>query len=82
MNHLSCREALARLYDYLDGELEGKDAEAIQRHLDICRECYPHVNFCRTFQDTIRRAASGQPEAPAELRARILELLRAEGIDR
>lgn len=80
MNTLDCRQALARLYEYLDGELTGERAEQVRHHLDICRGCYPHVNFCRSFQDALRRAAEGQAPPPAELRARVLELLRAEGL--
>lgn len=80
MNKLDCRQALARLYEYLDGELTDERAAQVRHHLEICKGCYPHVNFCRSFQDALHRAGQCQPDAPAELRARVLELLRAEGV--
>ncbi len=81
MKKTNCREAAARLYEYLDGELTPESAEAIREHLELCQSCYPHLCFARAFQETLRRAARGQPNAPDHLRAKLAELLRAEGLD-
>lgn len=80
MNTLTCKEVLARLYEYLDGELPAEDLAAVREHLERCQECYPQLRFCQSFQEALRRAAHGQPGAPPALRARIADLLRAEGI--
>lgn len=81
MNRTNCREALARLFEFLDGELTPESAESIRHHLEICQACYPSFCFAQAFRDTLRRAACGQPAAPAHLREKIAALLRAEGLD-
>lgn len=80
MNRIDCIEALSKLYDYLDGELEAEDSEAVRHHMEVCQGCYPFLRFCSSFQDALHRAANGQTEAPPALRSRISDLLRAEGI--
>ncbi len=80
MNRIDCIEALSKLYDYLDGELEADDSDAVRHHMEVCQGCYPFLRFCSSFQDALHRAAHGQAEAPPALRSRIADLLRAEGI--
>ena len=36
---IGCEEALARLDDYIDGELNESDAHAVAVHLEQCPEC-------------------------------------------
>jgi anti-sigma factor (TIGR02949 family) len=78
MDRTTCREAVARLYEYLDGELSPEAAEAVRRHFEICKQCYPQLCFCQAFQEALRRAARGLPCAPEHLRARLAALLRDE----
>jgi len=51
---ISCEEALARVYEYLDGELDADWGERVRAHLEVCRDCYPHFDFERIFLDHIR----------------------------
>jgi len=51
---IGCEEALARVYEYLDGELEPSTQERIHRHLEICERCYPYFDFERLFLDHVR----------------------------
>ncbi len=81
MNKTTCREAVARLYEYLDGELTPESAEAIREHFEICQRCYPHLCFTQAFQETLRRAAHGLPAAPEHLKRKLAELLRSEGLE-
>lgn len=78
---ISCDEALERLFEYLDGELEGETEEQVARHFEICRRCYPRLSFEKAFQEALRRAKKGE-EAPRKVRERVLELLNQEGLDR
>ncbi|MBX6362652.1 MAG: zf-HC2 domain-containing protein [Gemmatimonadetes bacterium] len=80
MTRTDCLEALARLYEFLDGELDAADAAAVRHHMEVCAGCYPFLQFCGSFQDALHRAAKGQPAAPPELRQRIASLLRNEGL--
>lgn len=77
---LACHEALERVYEYLDGELpEAQDAK-VAEHFRMCERCYPHLEFERTFI----RAVQGVEDplsASDDLRARVLEVLRNEGME-
>lgn len=76
----TCQEALSLLYDYLDGELEGVSLERVKAHFEVCKKCYPHLRFEKSFRAAIRRAGSGG-EAPEELKAHLLELLESAGAE-
>ena len=43
-----CRQVLARLSDYLDGDLDAETRTAVERHLQGCLPCL-------AFADTLRR---------------------------
>jgi anti-sigma factor (TIGR02949 family) len=71
----ACREAVSLLYDYLDGELTGVSEERVKAHFELCRMCYPHVQFEESFRAALKRAAAGEAP-PAEFKDRLLELLK------
>ena len=71
---VTCQEALAQLYDYLDGELEGVPEDQVKEHFEICGKCYPHLRFEESFRTAMKRACTGEC-APEELKAHILGLL-------
>lgn len=73
----SCEEALARVHEFLDGELDDVPRESVAEHFRICTRCYPHLAMERSFREALRRTLRGQ-EAPAALRARVLDLLERE----
>lgn len=75
---IGCEEALSRVYEYLDGELESETQERIHRHLEICRRCYPCFDFERLFLDYVReKAAAGERREGLEEGVR--RMLREEG---
>lgn len=74
---VNCREALEQLYELLDQELTGEREEEVRKHLDLCRRCYPHLEFERAFQ-ALLAARCARTEAPESLRRRILEELLEE----
>lgn len=76
---ISCQEALDRLFEYLDGELEGFTREQVAHHFEVCRRCYPRLQFERAFLEAVRRAERGE-EAPPHLRERILGFMEEEGL--
>lgn len=71
---LPCEEAVARLFEYLDDELDDVSHEEVERHLEICARCYPRLVFERSFLDTLDRVKRGEG-APPELRNRVLALI-------
>jgi mycothiol system anti-sigma-R factor len=70
---LSCEEVIARLFDYLDRELDDRQAAEIERHLARCRDCFSRSEFERRLRARIAAGAS-QP-APPRLQRRIRRLL-------
>lgn len=74
---LTCEESLARVYEYLDGELDIGEHEAVRRHLEKCRKCYPHYDFERLFLDYVHELGAGEESRPG-LEERVREMLAAE----
>ena len=73
---MRCKEILATLSDYVDGDLEGDVCAKVEAHLSHCPECREMVEtLCRTvmlYQDY------GQAELPAAVRARLYAALERE----
>ncbi|MBT8462657.1 MAG: zf-HC2 domain-containing protein [Gemmatimonadetes bacterium] len=74
---LNCEESLARVYEYLDGELDTGEHDAVRLHLEKCRRCYPHFDFERLFLDYVHELGAEQEARPG-LKDRVLEMLEAE----
>lgn len=78
---MSCAEALERIYEFLDGELTADVEERIQRHLGVCRQCYPHFRHEEVFLRFLERRAQ-IVSAPPALRRRIMQMLVNEEASR
>ena len=74
---LDCREAVARLQDYLKHELTPELAAEIRAHLDDCPPCLGYARFERSFLQMLETHAR-RGGCPRELRARIERELRTE----
>lgn len=75
---VSCEHALERMFEYLDGELDGVSEREIREHFRICKECYPKLRFEEAFLAALQRARDGA-RAPESVRSKILEALKSEG---
>lgn len=71
-----CDHVIARLWEYIDGELNEESAARVRAHLDICSRCFPQYDFQRAFKEFTRRSA--QKPMPPELRRRVFEAILAE----
>ena len=74
MGMLPCEEALARLMEFLDGELAPGEEAAVKRHLDICDRCYPQYDFQRAYLEYTRRLRD-EEHAPPGLRRRLFQAI-------
>jgi len=74
---VGCQEALDRIYELLDGELDTLSHDEVEEHFRVCRRCYPHLAMERSFREAVQRALSSQG-APARVRDRVLEILSRE----
>lgn len=75
---ISCQEALARLQEFVDGELTDLTHEQVESHFEVCTRCYPHLAMEESFKERVR-AALARPDVPSGLRDRVLEMLREQG---
>lgn len=74
--HLSCEDALERLWAYIDGELSEADAKGVASHLDACKGCFPQYDFRKAFCAFLRQHA--QKPVPPNLRRRVFMALLEE----
>lgn len=72
---ISCEEAVEKVYEYLDGELDAEMMERIREHIQVCKRCYPYFNFERIFLDHIRSKGL-RSERSEQLETRIRDMLR------
>ncbi|MEX0692042.1 MAG: zf-HC2 domain-containing protein [Gemmatimonadales bacterium] len=74
MRMIPCQDVLARLWDYLDGELTPREANDVRRHLELCSKCYPHFDFQRAHAQFMRGLRERQA-APDALRRAVFAVL-------
>ncbi len=77
---IDCRTAAERLWEYLDHELPDGPLEELEVHLRACAECPPHFAFAERLLSDIRSARASDSHTEG-LRARVLDALRAEGLE-
>jgi anti-sigma factor RsiW len=70
---INCQEALQRLFDYLDHELDEARREEMEQHLKICRSCYSRSEFEKRLK--LRLAGVGAEKPAAEFEQRIRRLI-------
>jgi mycothiol system anti-sigma-R factor len=73
---IECREAVRRMWDYLERALEPTPVHELEEHLETCTRCCGELEFNRHLRTMVaeRQAA---PLTPPALRARVELLLRA-----
>ncbi len=74
---ITCLEALERVQEYLDGELDGTSHEEVALHFSVCKACYPHLRLEERFLDLLHRSEKGE-SCPEHLRSQVLALLSSE----
>jgi mycothiol system anti-sigma-R factor len=69
----NCNDALDRLWEYLDAELEAPDSAVVRAHLAECQGCLEEYDVEVVVKNLVRRGC--QETAPDTLRVRIHEQL-------
>lgn len=72
---INCKEAVARLWSYLDRNLGRVDEEELEAHLGLCRHCCGELEFARRVRGLLRRTGSAA-EIPPQARVRLDTLLK------
>ncbi len=68
-----CASALARLYEFLDKELDDADADTIRAHLDACEPCFDRFGTEEHLRALVKRCCSTS-RAPDTLRVRLTQV--------
>ena len=76
---IDCKSVMEQLYEYIDGELDAEAVKRVQKHLKLCKKCYPHYDFERAFLKFL--SDHGRASAPPELRRKIFASLLQEESD-
>ena len=76
INLYTCKEALARLDDYIDRELSAEEIRRVERHLKICHECTRRFGFEKDLLAAMRERMT-RLDTPPELWERITQALAA-----
>ncbi|HZP97404.1 MAG TPA: zf-HC2 domain-containing protein [Candidatus Limnocylindria bacterium] len=74
---IACREAVERLWGYLDRNLERRQEEELEQHLGLCRHCCGELEFSK--QVRAKLASSGETGLSSTGRERLEEFVRRLG---
>lgn len=72
-----CRDVVARLFQYLDRELEPAELAAVKAHLDGCGPCANLFQFERSVLRLVGDSLT-EVQAPAPLRERLARVFLAQ----
>jgi len=70
-----CSEVLARVYSYLDGEIEDKSLAQIQQHLDECGPCLREYGLEEAVKRLVHKCCGSEP-TPSGLRSKVMVRIR------
>jgi anti-sigma factor RsiW len=62
VDHVTCREFVEVLTDYLEGALDAPERADIERHIVICRGCSNYVGQMQTTIGLLSRIAADAPD--------------------
>lgn len=73
---IPCDHVIAKLWEYIDGELTEELTAKVRAHLEICNRCFPQYDFQRAYKEFLQRC--GEQPVPPGLRRRVFEAILAE----
>ncbi len=73
---MPCSEVLARVYSYLDGEIEDNGIAEIREHLDECGPCLREYGLEEAVKRLVHKCC-GAEAAPTGLRDKVLVRIQA-----
>ena len=76
---VDCTEALARLFEFLDSEIDEADADRIRAHLADCEPCLSEFDVEHHVKNLVRRSCA--ETAPVHLHVRIRQQLTVLRLD-
>jgi mycothiol system anti-sigma-R factor len=71
-----CSEVLARVYSYLDGQLEHASLAEVRQHLDECAPCLREYGLEEAVKRLVHKHC-GHEDVPSGLRTKVLTRIQA-----
>jgi mycothiol system anti-sigma-R factor len=72
---MTCEEAVKKLYEYIDKELDKETVAQLDRHLEICKSCCDHFELEKKIKSLIQESCFDQ-KAPQFLKNKIKDNLK------
>jgi hypothetical protein len=72
---INCKEAVGRLWFYLDRNLGKVEEQELEAHLGLCRHCCGELEFARQVRGLLVRPG-GAAEIPPEARLKLEAFLK------
>jgi anti-sigma factor (TIGR02949 family) len=66
---IGCRDAIERLWDYLDGGLNADRHDELEAHLTWCVQCCGELEFAKHLRGILRERST--PRMPIDVAARL-----------
>lgn len=70
---IGCQDAIRRLWQYLDGELENVDQQAVEDHLTFCRRCCGELAFAKELRRTL--VTRSEVDLPVDVQERLEDFI-------
>lgn len=71
---IDCREAVRRMWAYLDHELDTQPVSEFEAHLETCQRCCGELEFSRHLREMVADDVRS-PAIPSDVRSRIETIL-------
>jgi mycothiol system anti-sigma-R factor len=78
---LTCEQAIARFFSYLDRALHGGECEQVEEHLEECLACCERLAFTKDL-DAFVKTRLPESSVPPALAARIRGAIREASVER
>jgi mycothiol system anti-sigma-R factor len=71
---IDCREAVRRMWTYLDESLDSRPTAELETHLQTCQRCCGELEFSRHVRQMVA-TGDGPASLPVDVRRRIEDLI-------
>ncbi|MDR7555515.1 MAG: zf-HC2 domain-containing protein [Armatimonadota bacterium] len=78
---ISCKDAVARLWEYLDRNLGRVEERELEEHLGLCRHCCGELEFAQQLRTRLRQEGPAVT-LPPETRHKLEAFVRSLGEQR
>ena len=78
---INCKDAVSRLWAYLDRNIERIQESELEEHLGLCRHCCGELEFAKQLRDVLRDSGSTSVSSP-DVRDRLQTFLKDVGKER